>query len=107
MKKIFTLARNPFAFGNRTYPIATEIQDPEWTPLHKGFYAAAIIDTRGRSHVVEKESGALIGNTIEEVNADIDACDDISIMQQQVEKAKEQCKEAQVLPQDEFWNRMR
>lgn len=107
MKRIFTLARDPFAFGKVYFTIATEIPEPEWTPLHKGFYGAVLIDSQGRSHVIEKESGALIGESIDQVNSDIDACADISFMWGQVIKAKENCAEAKLVPVESFWENIR
>lgn len=55
----------------------------EKAELHKGF-EAIVIPTGKAAGVYELESGGLIGNTVEQVNEDIDACDDVELMKQQI-----------------------
>lgn len=55
----------------------------EKVELHKGFRAIVIRHGKAAG-VYELESGGLIGDTVEQVNDDIDACEDIELMKKQV-----------------------
>lgn len=80
---------SPFVIGGRIRkPIATRINiaDYEVKTLDKGFMGI-IIDKGPAKGVYELTSGGLVGDTVEMVNTDINACDDISVMRAQIKEA--------------------
>lgn len=83
-----------FLFGKRHKRIGTFVdRDTPYVyevTLHKGF-KAVVVNSLGKGRgVYERSSGAFVGFTIEEVNRDIDNCDDIEFMKAQIKQCREQ-----------------
>lgn len=78
----------PFALGGVRRAIKTKINlyNHKTAELGKGFAGVVIPDGEAKG-VYELISGGLVGDTLENVMADIEACDDISMMQGQIENA--------------------
>ena len=78
----------PFALGGTRRAIKTKINlyNYRTAELGKGF-AGVVIPEGEAKGVYELISGGLVGDTLENVMADIEACDDISMMQDQIENA--------------------
>lgn len=82
---------SPFAFGgscNSKIPVSTKISlfDYKVVQLHKGF-VGIVIDDGPAKGVYELRSGGLVGDTVEDVNSDIDACADVNVMLAQIDTA--------------------
>ena len=79
---------NPFALGGTARAIKTEIclYDYQTAELGKGFAGVVIPEGKAKG-VYELISGGMVGDTLEDVRADIEACDDISMMKSQIEEA--------------------
>lgn len=91
---------NPFKMGgNPHYNIKTEVEGYPAVKLGKGFEGIFI---KG-SGVYELKSGALVGDTVESVRADIGACGDISFMRSQVDKAAKELEAAKEVSNEEFF----
>lgn len=78
----------PFALGGTRRAIKTKINlyNYRTAELGKGF-AGVVIPEGEAKGVYELISGGLVGDTLEGVMTDIEACDDISMMQGQIENA--------------------
>ena len=78
----------PFAMGGTRRAIKTKINlyNYRTAELGKGF-AGVVIPEGEAKGVYELISGGLVGDTLENVMADIEACNDISMMQGQIENA--------------------
>lgn len=78
----------PFAMGGVKRAIKTKVNlyNHQTVELGKGF-AGVVIPEGEAKGVYELISGGLVGDTLEDVMADIEACNDISTMQKQIEDA--------------------
>lgn len=79
---------SPFSFGKSRRAIKTEVllHDYDVCTLHQG-YPAVVIGRGPAKGVYELTSGGLVGDTVEQVNNDIDACGDMGVMDMQVKEA--------------------
>lgn len=82
------LVSSPFAFGCSRKPMKTEVRlyDYKIVMLHGG-WPAIVIKEGSAKGVYELTSGGMVGDTVEQVNADIDACGDMELMASQVAEA--------------------
>lgn len=82
------LVSSPFAFGCSRKPMKTEIRlyDYKIVMLHGG-WPAIVIKEGDAKGVYELTSGGMVGDTVEQVNEDIDACGDMELMAGQVAEA--------------------
>ena len=95
---------NPFQLGgNLNKQIATEIENPEFQSLGMGF-RGVYIEENGKGYVFEKESGGLVGDTLEQVRDDISKCGDIPTMCEQVLSTIESFKNAQLVTYKQFFS---
>lgn len=81
----------PFQMGGprrRTIAVKVNIHDYETVELEKGF-AGLVVKEGPAKGIYELTSGGLVGDTVEEVNADILACDDMELMKKQIKDAAE------------------
>ena len=105
----WTRAYRAFVMGGSVhYALVSEFDCDYPVPLGKGFYGSIIQGPRGITRVCELTSGAIIGDTIEDVRRDIEACEDIEYMQKQVRDGqafKESANE--IVSNEEFWKRQR
>lgn len=106
--KAWTEAYNPFRMGGSCYyPLAVETNGSEWFDAGKGFMCGKIYSPdKTRSAIVEMRSGAIVGETVEQVMKDVAECDDFNIMEQQVKEALERISSlsTEVVTEEEFWN---
>lgn len=109
--KIWTTGYNAWVMGgNPHYILVTELERVSGPfDIGKGFRAYRCESPSGKTYVMEATTGAIIGNTIADVRADIEGCDSIEVMQKQVDDARKQFEtmrhEKVGLP--EFWRRMK
>lgn len=108
MKKvIWTAAYSPFIMGGDVNaPISTEVEVGEPFDLGGGFTGYLVVSPKGRTHVVEAETGAFVGTSIDEVKANI-AAGDPAVMRKQITDALEEFKKAIPLTNEQFWGRFR
>jgi len=101
---IWTYFRNPFILGGRVnQPTGCEIEVKEEQYLGQGYCGYEIITPKGNTIVVEKTSGAIIGDSINSVRNDITEGSP-EVMKKQIEYACEELKSIKLIDQDEFWN---
>ncbi|HBI38192.1 MAG TPA: hypothetical protein DDY71_11155 [Spirochaetia bacterium] len=105
--KIWKMGYFPFTMGGNLYrPIATEFPDEKLGisyDLGLGFEGYLIVDSKNRTFVVEKISGAIVGSTIEEVRKDIVDANDLVEMQDQVIESTKIRDNAELMSFDDFW----
>lgn len=102
--KIWTLKYNPFVMGGPVWkPVYTEVEAQGKYDLGKGFSGYLIVAPDGRTFVTESQSGGIVGDTITSVQKDIKECEDINFMERQIKEAIEVFKNAEEIPEEEFW----
>jgi hypothetical protein len=90
--------------GNVNQPIATEVDCSEEFDLGKGFKGVIAVSPNGKTYVVETTSGGIVGNSVDDVKADIaSASNDLA---EQVKGEIERGKTADLVKPDEFWKMM-
>lgn len=102
---IWTRGYRPWILGGDVNaPVGIEIEVGEKLDLGKGFFGYVVTNPKtGDTHVVEAVSGALVGSDLNKVRADVQECDDIDQMKEQIEKHKKLKKQVEVLDPDKFW----
>jgi hypothetical protein len=102
---MWTYVYNAFTMGGElNTPQGFEIQLKDYPELHLGhdYYGYAVTSPRnGKTCIVEKESGAIIGASLEETIADI-AGGEPEYMRKQLEKAMKQS--VRIIPEEKFWD---
>lgn len=96
----------PFVMGGSVNRKAkTEISDDLVKPvdLGKGF-KGFVLEHDGKTGVYELTSGGLVGDTLEDVKADIDTCDDPAIIQAQIDKAVRERDEARLVSNELYFS---
>ena len=104
--RIWTECYRPFLMGgdvNR--PIATTVEATDPVSLGKGHQGFIVVSPKGNTYIIEKESGGIIGDNLEEVKRDI-KLGDKDVMNRQVQKAKTRGLTAENMSADEFWKLM-
>lgn len=99
----------PFQMGGpRRTPIATKISihDYKVVSLEKGF-TGIVVEEGPAKGVYELTSGGLVGDTVEEVNADILACDDLEMMKNQITISAEELHNATMVTNERFGLKVR
>lgn len=105
--RIWTECYRPFIMGgdvNR--PIATTVEATDPVSLGKGYSGFLVLSPKGNTYVVEKSSGGIVGNNLEEVKRDIELGDRAQ-MAAQVKKATTRGEYAENMDAAEFWKLMR
>lgn len=105
---IWTTGYRPFILGgNCNAPLGIEISEEELGPpidLPFGFQAYEFENPNsGETHIIEKTSGAFIGNDLQQVCNDIEQCGDKEMMQKQVANALEQRRSVETMEPEKFW----
>jgi hypothetical protein len=99
----WTYFYNPFVMGGSTWqPEGCELEKTERIDLGAGFFGYKYVSPKGKTIIVEEKSGAIIGNSVEEVKNDI-ANSVIKVMTKQVEDACQTVKTVKVISQEKFW----
>jgi hypothetical protein len=88
--------------GRCNQPTGCEVEIDEEFYLGNGYYGYEIKLPSGKTRVIEKTSGAIVGDTIKEVRNDITEGDK-KVMEDQVIHACKESKEVRVISQEEFW----
>lgn len=110
--EIYTIMNTPFALGGTSKPIKTEIEEYERVYLGKGYYGILVKNPKKKLFHIALESGAIIGTLsnrqklIDRTKEDV-ASGDENIMAQQVEQSINQCKQAVLLSQEEFFSKFK
>jgi hypothetical protein len=92
--------------GDVRRPISCDVPVSGPFDLGKGYQGYLGVAPNGRTFVVESETGAIVGNTLENVIDDISQGDP-DVMRRQIEKARETVKRAQEMSQDDFWRMLK
>lgn len=111
MTRIFaeawTLAYFPFTMGGNVWrPMRTKVEVTGPYDLGKGFEGYLCLGPNGATKVIEKECGAVVGDSLEEVKSDIAACDDVELMRSQCRDATSKLRDVVDVDHDEWWNRI-
>jgi hypothetical protein len=85
--------------------IATEVEVGRAQTLGKGFVGHVVTAPNGRTFIVESETGAIVGWSLEQVRSDIEKAE-YRAMQLQITEAKEKVRTATYVSEQEFWKRM-
>lgn len=106
-KRIWTIGYRPFVMGGSVhYNMACDIKCDGPFDLgdkYKGYLAIA---PNGKTFVAEYKSGAIVGDTIENVKNDI-LTGDKEMMEKQVKDAIESSKKVEVVSEDYFWEALK
>ena len=107
IRTIWTHCYQPFMMGgNVNSPIATKIGYIEEKAVGKGFYAFSFLTAKGEIRIAESITGAIVGNSFDEVRKDIKESKK-KVMLQQIEEAKEHSKNVMHLSKEAFFERYR
>lgn len=104
IKFIWTRGYSPFIMGGDVNaPVGC---DMECTPvkLGRGFNGLTVDTPKGNLIVAEMETGAIVGNSLEQVKEDIQH-GNMDIMLQQIQDAKLLLPKARHISAEEFWSR--
>lgn len=104
---IWTHAYNAFVMGGDPHaPISATIEvESEPVPLGKGFEAYVIQSPNGETYVVEKTTGAIIGQCLEEIRADV-ATATLDFLNKQIEAGHESARRRRAISAEDFWSKM-
>lgn len=106
-KTVWTAAYNPFILGGDVNaPIATELEVVGPFDLGGGFEGYLAVSPKGVTHVVESETGAFVGTSIDDVKTAIAAADP-AVMRKQITDAKVEFKKANHVLVETFWGKFR
>lgn len=72
--------------------------------LGGGFFGYEIISPKGITVIAEEKSGAIVGNSLEQVKKDI-SLGVVGEMDNQVSKTMEESKSVKIIQSNIFWNR--
>lgn len=102
--RIWRKTYNPFNFGNLRGKIFTFVDIPleELVDLGMGF-KGIVIKNDNKTYIFERESGGLVGNSLEQVKEDIKECGDIPLMCEQIMKSLEERRDAVEVTYEEFF----
>jgi hypothetical protein len=104
---IWTWYYNPWKMGGScNQPMLAEVECLGPYDLGKGYEGYYTVSPNGRTFVMEAETGAIVGYTLEEVRSDISSGDEQE-MRDQIGLAKVAVIHAEHVTIDEFWKRMR
>lgn len=105
--RIYTESYSPFIMGGDVHqPIACETKSYTGPyKLNKGVQVY-VCEVNGKTYVVEKTTGALVGGSLKMVTNDIKAAKK-SVIQGQIREAKERATYARKINEEEFWRMMR
>jgi hypothetical protein len=102
---IWTYKYNPFQMDGRlSRPFGCNVEVGEPVELGKGYFGYEVKSPSGRTVVAEKSSGAIAGNSIEQVREDIALCNNAQMMDEQIKQALINSKLVDIVPLDEFWS---
>lgn len=104
---IWTEAYRPFILGGDVHaPISTTVEVGDAIDVGKGMKAFVVVSPKGKIHIAESVTGAFVGESVDDVKADIAAADK-KVMKSQIEHAKKRLARATALAPEEFWKSFR
>lgn len=108
IRMVWTEARRPFVMGGKVnYVLGAKVPVLGPFDLGKGYSGYLALHPKTEAtHVVESETGAFVGLSLEEVRADIAEADE-EVMKQQIAAARERVKEIELVNPDKFWSKFR
>jgi hypothetical protein len=109
LAKITIYAPNyqPFRLGGNVHaPMSCQVEALGPYPIGKGFEGFLVVSPFGKTYVAEKESGGLIGPSLDSVREDVESAE-LKVMKEQVQEAVRISKTAEPVSTEEFWERMR
>ena len=105
-KLIWMRSYSPFAMGGDVHApvgIKTKLDGP--FDIGKGYSVYLAKSPDGLTVAIEPETGAVIGDSLEDVREDVSAPDhDPKILSDQLKWAREQMEIVRVIPNEEFWS---
>lgn len=100
---IWTYFKRPFVMGGRVnQPTGFKKELGEELDLGKGYKGCQLVSPKGKTIIVEKQSGAIVGSSLEEVRKDIE-CAETHVMEEQVKFACSELEKINVILEEEFW----
>ncbi len=91
-KTIWTIRHRPFVMGGRVdSAVSTEVKIIEEKQIGKGFYGFSFKTPKGTLKIAESITGAIVGDSFEEVISDIKNAP-LKIIKQQIEDVKRELK---------------
>lgn len=105
---MWTHVYRPFILGGScNYILGTEIEEYEGPfDLGKGFTGFLVTTPSGATRVIESTSGGIVGDTLNEVRADISTTPSKQAMQRQVDQAIAISKKVEKVDLSAFWAAM-
>ncbi len=108
MMLVWTEAYSPWIMGGDVHaPLGAMLEVGNKFDLGQGQHGYLIQSPTGELFVAEATTGAFIGPSLEQVREDVASCDDISVMEKQLEAAKLQREKVRVLEPEDFWSRFK
>ena len=105
-KKVWITNYRPFIMGGDVNaPIMCEVEILGEYDLGKDYIGWLFATPSGKTFVAESITGAIVGNTLEDVRKDIEEAD-LKIMEKQIEDAKVMLEKAYMGTKEEFWKRL-
>lgn len=104
--RIYTRAQRPFVMGGKVhYHICTDAEATD--PIDLGLARVRLVTSpKGTTFVVEAETGAIVGNTLEEVKQDL-ATASVAAVELQLAQAKLDSAAAEYEPPASFWRKLK
>lgn len=101
--KIWTYFYNAFTMGGQcNQPTGFEKEVENEVDLGGGYKGYEILTPKGKTIIVEKSSGAIVGSSLTDVRNDIETADP-KIMAKQVEQACKELKNVKIISEEKFW----
>lgn len=111
IRTIFTLGYRPWIMGGSVnYYLAAKVRVTGPHKLGKGFYGYLATGPNGKTKVADATSGAIIGDTLEEVRNDVATAPSIKGMKEQIKEAVAMTKDIyrfEVHPKEFFWKALK
>ena len=103
---VWTAGYNPWVMGGDVHaPVGTELEVGEKIDLGKGYFGYLVVSPiSGNTHVAEAETGAFVGDSINDVRKDIEEADE-KMMAEQIAAARERLKKVRRFSKEEFWGK--
>ncbi len=103
--KIWTEAYRPFILGGRVNaPIITQVKISEPPVALGGNISVHVIvsPVTDKTHVAEASTGALVGDSLDQVRKDFESAD-LKVIKGQLKEARKRREQCDPVTNDEFW----
>jgi hypothetical protein len=104
MKVVWNACYRPFLMGgDLRRPIKAEVPALGPFDLGKGYTGYIILHPKSqKTYIAESETGAFVGNSLNDVRQDIEAASE-EVMRGQIAEAKKQMGYAELMTAEQFW----